>query len=39
MGEEFAALMEVEGVRLESRMCAGTGDLELLGFVEPGHVG
>jgi catechol 2,3-dioxygenase-like lactoylglutathione lyase family enzyme len=40
VGEEFAALMEVEGVRLQSRMIRRDGvTLELLDFVAPGAVG
>ena len=40
VGEEFAALMEVDGVRLRSRMVRRDGvTLELLDFVEPGAVG
>jgi lactoylglutathione lyase len=40
VGEEFAALMEVEGVRLRSRMIRRDGvTLELLGYVSPGTVG
>jgi len=40
VGEEFAALMEVEGVRLRSRMIAKDGvTLELLGFDAPGVTG
>jgi lactoylglutathione lyase len=40
VGEEFAALMEVEGVQLESRMLRRDGiTIELLGFVAPGHTG
>ena len=38
--EEFAALMEVEGVRLRSRIIAKDGvTIELLGFDEPGVTG
>jgi glyoxylase I family protein len=40
VGEEFAVLMEVEGVRLRSRMIAKDGvTLELLGFDFPGVTG
>jgi lactoylglutathione lyase len=40
VGEEFAALMEVDGVRLRSRMIAKDGfTLELLGFDAPGVTG
>ncbi len=40
VGEEFAALMEVEGVRLRSRMIARDGvTIELLGFDAPGATG
>jgi len=40
VGEEFAALMEVEGVRLRSRMITKDGvTLELLGFDAPGVTG
>ena len=40
VGEEFAALMEVDGVRLRSRMVRRDGvTLELLDFVEPGTFG
>jgi catechol 2,3-dioxygenase-like lactoylglutathione lyase family enzyme len=40
VGEEFGALMEVEGVQLESRMLARDGvTIELLGFVAPGTSG
>ncbi len=40
VGEEFAALMEVEGVRLRSRMIAKDGvTVELLGFDAPGVTG
>lgn len=40
VGEEFAALMEVDGVRLRSRMIARDGvTLELLGFDAPGVTG
>jgi catechol 2,3-dioxygenase-like lactoylglutathione lyase family enzyme len=40
VGEEFAALMEVDGVRLRSRMIAKDGfTLELLGFDSPGVTG
>jgi glyoxylase I family protein len=40
VGPEFAALMEVEGVELESRMIAQGGvTLELLSFTEPGCTG
>jgi catechol 2,3-dioxygenase-like lactoylglutathione lyase family enzyme len=40
VGEEFAVLMEVEGVRLRSRMIAKDGvTLELLGFDVPGVTG
>ena len=39
VGEEFAALMEVEGVRLRSRMIRRDGvTLELLGYAAPGTV-
>ena len=40
VGEEFAALMEVDGVRLRSRMIAKDGvTVELLGFDAPGVTG
>ena len=40
VGQEFAALMEVEGVDLESRMIARDGmTIELLSFTAPGHSG
>jgi len=40
VGEEFGALMEVEGVRLRSRMIAKDGlTLELLGYDSPGVTG
>jgi lactoylglutathione lyase len=40
VGEEFAALMEVDGVRLRSRMIAKDGvTIELLGFDSPGVTG
>jgi len=40
VGEEFAALMEVEGVRLRSRMISKDGvTVELLGFDAPGVTG
>lgn len=40
IGEEFATLMEVDGVQLESRMLRRDGmTIELLGFVAPGHTG
>jgi len=40
VGEEFAALMEVDGLRLESRMLARDGvTIELLAFTAPGTVG
>jgi len=40
VGEEFAALMEVEGVRLRSRMIVKDGvTVELLGFDAPGVTG
>ncbi len=40
VGEEFAVLMEVEGVRLDSRMLARDGvTVELLGFLAPEPVG
>jgi catechol 2,3-dioxygenase-like lactoylglutathione lyase family enzyme len=40
VGEEFAALMEVDGVRLASRMLARDGvTIELLGFESPGTTG
>jgi lactoylglutathione lyase len=40
VGPEFEALMEVEGVRLRSRMIARDGvTLELLGFDAPGVTG
>jgi len=40
VGEEFAALMEVEGVRLRSRMITKDGvTIELLGFDAPGVTG
>ncbi len=40
VGEEFGPLMEVEGVKVESRMVSRDGvTVELLGFVSPGHTG
>ncbi|MGO8873172.1 MAG: VOC family protein [Acidimicrobiales bacterium] len=40
VGSEFAALMEVEGVDVESRMLSRDGvTIELLWYVSPGHVG
>jgi catechol 2,3-dioxygenase-like lactoylglutathione lyase family enzyme len=40
VGEEFAALMEVEGVVLESRMLTRDGvTIELLSFNSPGYTG
>lgn len=40
VGEEFAALMEVDQVRLESRMLRRDGvTIELLAFDSPGHCG
>jgi len=40
VGEEFAALMEVDGVRLRSRMIRREGvTLELLGYEAPGTTG
>ncbi len=40
VGEEFATLMEVDGVRLRSRMIAKDGlTVELLGFEVPGVTG
>ena len=40
IGDEFATLMEVDGVRLRSRMIARDGvTLELLGFDFPGVTG
>lgn len=40
VGEEFAALMEVDGVRLRSRMVRRDGfTLELLDYVAPGTTG
>ncbi|MGO9027396.1 MAG: VOC family protein [Acidimicrobiales bacterium] len=40
VGEEFGALMEVEGVSLESRMIRRDGvTVELLSFTRPGHTG
>ena len=40
VGSEFGALMEVEGVQLESRMLTRDGiTLELLGFVSPTATG
>jgi len=40
VGEEFATLMEVDGVRLRSRMIAKDGvTVELLGFDAPGVTG
>ncbi len=40
VGEEFAALMEVDGVELESRMLAQDGvTIELLGYRTPGTTG
>ncbi len=40
VGPEFAALMELEGVELESRMLARDGvTIELLGYVSPSHTG
>ena len=40
VGEEFCALLEVDGVRLASRMLARDGvTIELLGFDSPGTTG
>ncbi len=40
VGDEFASLMEVPGVELDSTMLARDGvTVELLGFRSPGHVG
>jgi glyoxylase I family protein len=40
VGPEFAALMELDGVELESRMLARDGvTIELLGYVAPDHIG
>ncbi len=40
IGEEFGALMELDGVRLASRMLARDGvTIELLGFESPGTTG
>jgi catechol 2,3-dioxygenase-like lactoylglutathione lyase family enzyme len=40
VGEEFAALMEVDGVRLRSRMVRRDGfTLELLDYISPGTTG
>ena len=40
VGEEFAALMELEGVAVESRMLARDGvTIELLGYVSPEYTG
>jgi len=40
VGGEFGALMEIDGVSLESRMLSRDGvTLELLGFESPGHTG
>ena len=40
VGPEFGRLMEVEGVQLQSRFVRRDGtSIELLHFVEPGHVG
>jgi catechol 2,3-dioxygenase-like lactoylglutathione lyase family enzyme len=40
VGEEFAGLMELDGVRLRSRMIAKDGvTLELLGYDSPGTIG
>ena len=40
VGGEFAALMEVEGVELESRMLSRDGvTIELLGYAAPGTTG
>ena len=40
VGEEFGALMEVDGVRLESRFITRDGvSVELLWFESPGHTG
>jgi catechol 2,3-dioxygenase-like lactoylglutathione lyase family enzyme len=40
VGEEFAVLMEVEGLDLQSRMLARDGmTIELLSFTAPGHHG
>ena len=40
VGDEFGALMEIDGVSLESRMLSRDGvTLELLGFESPGHTG
>ncbi|MGA3149227.1 MAG: VOC family protein [Acidimicrobiales bacterium] len=40
VGDEFSALMELEGVVVESRMLARDGvTIELLGYVSPAHTG
>lgn len=40
VGPEFATLMELEGVELESRMLARDGvTIELLGYASPEHIG
>jgi glyoxylase I family protein len=40
VGGEFGALMELEGVKLQSRMLSRDGvTVELLGFDSPGHTG
>jgi catechol 2,3-dioxygenase-like lactoylglutathione lyase family enzyme len=40
VGEEFSALMELDGVRLESRMLSRDGvTIELLGYESPGPTG
>lgn len=40
VGPEFGALMELEGVELESRMLVRDGvTIELLGYVSPEHTG
>ena len=40
VGEEFSALMELDGVRLESRMLSRDGvTIELLGYETPSHIG
>jgi catechol 2,3-dioxygenase-like lactoylglutathione lyase family enzyme len=40
VGEEFGALMELEGVTLESRLLARDGvTIELLGYVSPPYTG
>jgi lactoylglutathione lyase len=40
VGPEFAALMELDGVELESRMLTRDGvTIELLGYLSPSHIG